>query len=349
MSTSPSAAVYVSRRSMILARMGDYVELSKPRIATLVLVVVAVSSYVGSWGPPAPWTLFHTLLGTALVAASASAFNQWIERSRDALMPRTADRPLPAGRLTAQQTVTFGIVSLSIGLVYLSSFVNLATALLGFLTWAVYVVVYTPMKARSSANTAIGAVAGALPVLMGWSAVEASFSLTSGPMSGGVRAAALFLIVYLWQFPHFMAIAWIYRQQYGSAGMQMLTVVDPTGRRAGLQAILGSLALLPISVLPVFQLAGRAYIAGAITLGLAYFAAAVLFCRRRNDKTALGLLRASLVYLPALLVLLIVSPQYERNDAEKWSVVSHELQPVVTADNGQLTTDTLPVTRHPDT
>jgi protoheme IX farnesyltransferase len=257
--------------------------------------------------------LFHTLLGTALVAASASAFNQWIERGRDALMPRTVDRPLPSGRLSSQQTVTFGIVTLAIGLVYLASCVNLATALLGLLTWLIYVVAYTPMKSRSSANTAVGAVAGALPVLIGWAAVDASFSLTSGPVPGGLRVAALFLIVYLWQFPHFMAIAWIYRQQYGAAGMQMLTVVDPTGRRAGLQAILGSLALLPVSVLPVFQLAGRAYIVGALTLGFAYLVAAVLFCRCRNDKTARGLLRASLVYLPALLVLLIVSPQYERH------------------------------------
>lgn len=312
MSTSSSTAVYVTRRSMILARLGDYLELSKPRIATLVLVVVAVSAYVGGWGPSAPWTLFHTLLGTALVAASASAFNQWIERGHDALMPRTSDRPLPAGRLSPQQTVAFGAVTLSVGLIYLSLFVNITTAVLGALTWATYVIAYTPMKSRSSANTAVGAVAGALPVLMGWAAVEASFSLTSGPMPGGLRVAALFLIVYLWQFPHFMAIAWIYRQQYGAAGMQMLTVVDPTGRRAGLQAILGSLALLPISVLPVLQVAGRAYIVGAITLGLAYLVASVLFCRRRNDKTARGLLKASLVYLPSLLVLLIVSPQYEQ-------------------------------------
>lgn len=312
MSTSTSA-VCISRRSVLLARASDYLELSKPRIATLVLVVVAVSAYVGSWGRLDPWMLFHALLGTALVAASASAFNQWIERRRDALMPRTADRPLPSGRLSAQETIAFGIATLALGMVYLTCFVNFATAVFGLLTWILYVVIYTPMKSHSSANTAVGAVAGALPVLMGWAAVDASFSLASGPVPGGVRVAALFLVVYLWQFPHFMAIAWIYRRQYGDAGMQMLTVVDPTGRRAGLQAVLGSLALLPVSVLPVMQLAGRAYIAGALTLGLVYLVAAAMFCWRRNDQTARGLLRASLVYLPVLLVLLIVSPHYNRN------------------------------------
>lgn len=344
-----TSTTYVSRLSILLSRAGDYLELSKPRIATLVLVVIAVSAYVGSWGRLDPWTLFHTLLGTALIAASSSAFNQWIERCRDALMPRTADRPLPAGRLSGQQTITFGIATLAMGVIYLTCFVNFTTALFGLLTWILYVAIYTPMKARSSANTAVGAVAGALPVLMGWSAVDASFSLATGPVPGGVRVAALFLVVYLWQFPHFMAIAWIYRRQYGDAGMQMLTVVDPTGRRAGLQALLGSLALLPISVLPVMQLAGRAYIAGAIALGVVYLAAAAVFCWRRNDQTARGLLRASLVYLPVLLVLLVVSPQYERNEDSHWSVVRGQSQQVVTTDNGPLTTDNSPDHQTPDT
>jgi protoheme IX farnesyltransferase len=286
--------------------------------------------------------LFHALVGTALIAASASAFNQLIERHRDALMDRTADRPLPSGRLTSQQTIAFGIFTLAAGLGYFSLIVNFTTALLGLLTWAAYVVVYTPMKVRSSANTAIGAVAGALPVLIGWSAVGASFSLTDGPLPGGLRVAALFLIVYLWQFPHFMAIAWIYRQQYGAAGMQMLTVVDPTGHRAGLQAILGSLALLPVSLLPVLQLAGRAYIVGAITLGAAYLIASALFCWRRNDRTARGLLRASLVYLPALLILLIVSPHYEQSNAGWLPVANRQLPPLIAADNQQ-------TIRHPGT
>ncbi|MCC7085101.1 MAG: protoheme IX farnesyltransferase [Pirellulales bacterium] len=348
MSIPMSTAVCTTSRSTIVTRLGDYLELCKPRIVTLLLVVVAVAAYVGGWGPPPPWTLFHSLVGTAMIAASASAFNQWIERHRDALMPRTADRPLPAGRLSGQQTIAFGAVALTFGVVYLGYFVNFATTLWGLITWLIYVTVYTPMKVRSPANTAVGAVAGALPVMIGWSAVEASFSLTAGPVSGGVRVAALFLIVYLWQFPHFMAIAWIYRRQYGAAGMQMLTVVDPTGRRAGLQAVLGSLALFPISVLPALQLAGRTYIVGAITLGAMYLVTAAMFSWQRSDHTARRLLRASLVYLPVLLVLLIVSPRTEQIDAGSLSAADKGLRPIATTDNEQLTLDRSPNHSTPD-
>ncbi len=154
-------------------------------------------------------------------------------------MQRTAERPLPAARLQSSEVISFGAASLIVGAVYLALLVNPLTALMGLLTWLLYVAVYTPLKSRTSANTAVGAVAGALPVLMGWSAVGAPFSFVGGPVSGGLLVAALFLIVYLWQFPHFMAIAWIYRRDYGAAGLRMLTVVDPTGRRAGAQAILG--------------------------------------------------------------------------------------------------------------
>jgi heme o synthase len=297
----------ISRREMLSARFAAYFELSKPRIAALVLVVVAVSALVGGWGTPQPWTVLHTLLGAALVAASASAFNQIIERRRDALMDRTADRPLPSGRLTVSDALCFGIATLVIGMFELTAWVNLVTAAVGLLIWILYVAAYTPLKARTSANTAVGAVAGALPVLMGWSAAEASFSF-AGPTAGGIRAAALFLIVYLWQFPHFMAIAWIYRRQYAAAGLQMLTVVDPTGRRAGAQAVLGALALVPISILPGLALTGPFYFVGAMTLGVAYLAAAAWFCWRRDDRSARTLLQISLLYLPALLVLLLLSP-----------------------------------------
>jgi protoheme IX farnesyltransferase len=308
MSVSTSTLVYASRREMLWARLAAYLELSKPRIASLVLVVVAVSAFAGHWGPPQPWIWFHTLLGTALIAASASTFNQLIERSRDARMDRTADRPLPSGRLQISQAVSFGMITLAIGLVELAALVNVMTALLGGLTWLLYVGLYTPLKAKTAANTAVGAVAGALPVLIGWAAVGASFSFTGGPLPDGMYVAALFLIVYLWQFPHFMAIAWIYRRQYAAAGFQMLTVVDPTGRRAGAQAVLGALALVPISLLPALQMPSRVYLAGAISLGIAYLVAAALFCWRRDQRSARFLLQTSLVYLPALLVLLVLSP-----------------------------------------
>jgi protoheme IX farnesyltransferase len=293
---------------MLWGRLAAYLELSKPRIASLVLVVVAVAAFAGHWGPPQPWIWFHTLLGTAMIAASASTFNQLIERSRDARMDRTAGRPLPSGRLQISQAVSFGIATLGVGLLELATLVNLLTALLGGLTWLSYVVLYTPLKAKTAANTTVGAVAGALPVLIGWAAVGASFSFTGGPLPDGMYVAALFLIVYLWQFPHFMAIAWIYRHQYAAAGLQMLTVVDPTGRRAGAQAVLGALALVPISLLPAMQMPSLVYMVGASLLGLAYLAAAALFCWRRDERAARLLLQTSLVYLPGLLILLVLSP-----------------------------------------
>ncbi len=308
MSATTSSIVYVSRREMLLARLAAYLDLSKPRIASLVLVVVAVSAFVADSEPIQPSLWLHMLVGTALVAASASTFNQLIEHSRDALMDRTADRPLPTGRLHWSQAISFGIGALTLGLAYLAMLVNPLTAFFGAITWILYVTVYTPLKAKTTANTAIGAVAGAMPVLIGWAAANGSFSFNGGPLSGGVRAAALFLIVYLWQFPHFMAIAWIYRHQYAAAGLQMLTVVDETGRRAGAQAVLGTLALVPISLLPALQASGLVYVAGAIVLGIAYLLAAAAFCWRRDDCSARRLLQISLVYLPTLLALLILSP-----------------------------------------
>lgn len=309
MSTSTTHSVgCVSRRAWIWSRIGDFCELSKPRIGTLVLIVVAVSAFVASGGMPEPWVLIHTLIATALIAASASTLNQVMERRTDALMQRTADRPLPAGRMPISQTISFGIATLVLGIGYFALFVNWLTAMLGLLTWVLYVVCYTPLKSRTSANTAVGAVAGALPVLIGWASADASFSLSGGPMPGGVRVAALFLILYLWQFPHFMAIAWIYRGQYAAAGLQMLTVVEPSGQRAGLQSLLAALALPPISVLPALYLPGAVtYVIGALTLGIVYLGASVWFCWRRDELTARTLLHASLIYLPALLVLLTMS------------------------------------------
>lgn len=311
MSISTSPMVAASRREMLLARAAAYCELSKPRIAALVLVVVAVSAFVGSSvalsEPAQPWIWVNTLIGTLLIATSAGAFNQAIERGRDALMERTIERPLPTGRLHLSEVVTFGFITLAAGFIYLFMLVNALTALLGALTWFSYVGIYTPLKSRTSANTAIGAVAGAMPVLIGWAAVGGSFSLADGPMSGGLRVGALFLIVYLWQFPHFMAIAWIYRQQYAAAGMKMLTVVEPTGRRAGAQAILAALALVPVSLLAGTDTLRISYVAGALMLGIAYFAASAWYCWRRDERSARTLLQVSLVYLPGLLALLVVS------------------------------------------
>jgi protoheme IX farnesyltransferase len=240
------------------------------------------------------------LVGTTFVAAGASALNQWLETAYDARMPRTADRPLPAGRITSRQALVFGVGTTVVGTAVLVLTVNLLTAALGFATWFLYVVVYTPMKRRTPLNTVVGAVAGAIPVLMGWAAVGAPFNLS---------AAALFMIVFLWQFPHFMAIAWIYRDDYARGGMQMATVVDPTGRRAAKQAFVSALVLIPISLLPaVVDSAGSIYFAWAALLGVAQLACTVWFLVDQNDRSARVLLRATLIYLPSLLLMLILGP-----------------------------------------
>jgi protoheme IX farnesyltransferase len=302
---SMPTASYAERRTAWAVRAACYWELTKPRIAALVLVTVAVAAFVGSWTRPDPLTLLHALLGTALIAASASALNQWVERRSDALMERTADRPLPAGRISAAEVLFVGIAAAVVAVLYLGAAVNWLTAMLGLLTWFLYVVVYTPMKAHTPANTVVGAVAGALPVLMGWTAVGAPLALSAG----GLKAATLFFIVYLWQFPHFMAIAWIYRNQYSAAGLQMLPVVDPTGRRAGVQAMVAAVALLPVSLLPVLdRMAGPVYIAGALLLSGIYLYYSIQFFLERSEDSARRLLRASLVYLPALLALFMLVP-----------------------------------------
>ena len=215
-------------------------------------------------------------------------------------MPRTAQRPLPGGRLSSAEVITFGTVTGVVGIIYLALLVNLLTAKLALLSWFLYVVVYTPMKVRSTLNTVVGAVAGAVPILMGWAAADGHF---------GLPAATLFLIVFLWQFPHFMAIAWIYRHQYAAAGMQMLPVVDPSGRRAGVQAIVAAMALIPISLLPaVVNFAGPMYFSWVLVLGVGQAACAAWFLCRRDDVSARVLLRASLVYLPTVLALMLLGP-----------------------------------------
>jgi len=307
MSTTTSSIVVLSRRDVVLARLAAYLELSKPRIAALVLVVVAVSAYLGAAQPHvSTWVV--TLAGTALIAASASAMNQVFERRSDALMDRTADRPLPSGRISPAEAIAFAAVTGIAGTVCLAALDSALTGLLGALTWFLYVAVYTPLKAKTTANTAIGAVAGAMPVFIGWAASGASFSLAGGPTAGGIRVTALFLIVYLWQFPHFMAIAWLYRRQYAAAGLRMLTVVEPTGARAGAQAVLGALALVPVSLLPLVGTPNLMALAGAVSLAVAYLLASAMFCWRRDESSARRLLQMSLVYLPGLLLLLVLSP-----------------------------------------
>jgi heme o synthase len=284
-------------------RIAAYVSLTKPRLVLLVLVTVAVGFLLGPRGSGSHATvssLLATLVGTALVAGGAGALNQWLERDRDARMRRTANRALPGGRLVPAEALVFGSLLALGGVALLLIGANLLAAGVALITFVLYVLAYTPLKTRTTLNTVIGAIPGALPPVIGWSAATGRL---------GVEAWALFLIVFLWQFPHFLAIAWIYRDDYQRAGFRMLTVGDTRGRMTGCQAVSYALALIPAGLLPaVVGLAGPIYFAGATLLGVLYLVAAVRFWLEASDRRARRLLRASFVYLPAILLLLLLNP-----------------------------------------
>ncbi len=288
------------RQSRFLTRLADYLELTKPRIVILELIVAAAAACLAMPRGIEPAVVLHALWGTALIAASASIANQWIERDIDRRMPRTAERPLPAGRVSSFEAIGLATIALIAGLAWLAINVNWLTAALGLASWILYAVVYTPLKTRTTYNTAVGAVAGAIPILMGWTATGAPITL---------RAVSLVGVLFLWQFPHFMAIAWLYRREYSAAGQRMLTVADPTGVRAGAQAVVGALALIPVSlILAILPPTGSplVYFAWAVSLGIAQLACAIQFALLRDDDSARRLLRASLLYLPAWLAMLLI-------------------------------------------
>lgn len=281
------------------SRAADYFALTKPRVAVLVLFTVAAGAFLAG-GPAAdPLLVFHAVVGTALVAAGASALNQLLERNSDALMRRTETRPLPAGRLQAGEVLAFGILLGVVGVAYLGlALGDLAAPLLAAFTFVAYVCVYTPLKRHSTANTLIGAVPGALPPVIGWVAVRGTFD---------AGAWTLFLIVFVWQVPHFLAIAWIYREDYGRAGLKMLPVADPKGILTARHMVLYCLTLVPASLIPVFLgSAGVIYLCGALLLGLWFLASAVEFARARGTTSARRVLKVSLGYLPGLFVLLLL-------------------------------------------
>jgi protoheme IX farnesyltransferase len=241
--------------------------------------------------------LFHTLLGTALVAGGSSAFNQYYERVTDGMMRRTRLRPLPDGRLQPADAAAFAWTMSVIGLMELWLGVNLAAAGVALIALVSYVAVYTPLKRRTPFATVMGAVPGALPPLIGWAAVRG----TLDPVSW-----ALFAIGFCWQMPHFLAIAWLYREDYARAGLRMLPVVEPDGRSTGRQAVVYATALLPISLAPTaFGLSGPTYFAAALALGTAFLALAVRFAARRSTSSARWLFLGSIAYLPLIWVLMI--------------------------------------------
>ena len=273
-------------------------ELVKLRLTTLVMLTTLVGFYLGERGPVNYGLLFHTLLGTALVACGAAALNQLLERELDAKMRRTEGRPLPSGRLQPDSVLIMGGLSAILGLLYLAWMVNLLTSVLGAVTLGSYLFVYTPLKRVTTLNTVIGAIPGALPPLMVWTASRDYID------AGGW---SLFAILFFWQLPHFMAIAWMYREDYARAGFRMLPVVDPEGVRTGRQTISHTLGLLAISLFPaVFGVVGTAYLIGALAASLWLLWHAIRFARDLSVARARKLFYASILYLPWLLGLMVL-------------------------------------------
>jgi protoheme IX farnesyltransferase len=294
-----TAVVCADAPPIARTRFADYVELTKPKIAVLVLFTVAIS-YVLAAGASLQWlSLLHTVVGTALVAAGASALNQYLERRSDGLMRRTENRPLPAARVTPLEVLLFGLALGAGGVAYLAVALQQPwAALVAAATFVSYVFIYTPLKRTTTLNTLVGAVPGALPPVIGWVAARGAL---------GPEVLVIFLVLFLWQVPHFLAIAWIYRDDYARAGLKMLPVADPHGTATGGSMVAYCLALLAVSVAPaVFGWAGGLYLVGAVLLGVGFLAFAAAFWRRRTITGARGVLRASLVYLPALLALLLL-------------------------------------------
>jgi protoheme IX farnesyltransferase len=273
-------------------------DLVKARLTFLVLLTTAVGFYLGWRGPLGLWSMFHTLLGTALVACGAAALNQLSEREHDARMRRTAERPLPSGRLQPETVLVLGGVSSALGLIYLAFLVNPLTSLLGAVTLGSYLFLYTPLKRVTWLNTAVGAIPGALPPLMGWTAAR-------GEITG--EGWALFGILFFWQIPHFLAIAWLYREEYEKAGFVMLPSVDPEGFRTGRQAVSHAMGLLIVSLTPfLFHLTGLFYLFGALLLGMLFLVCALRFSRNLTPRRARQLFFASIIYLPLLLGLMVL-------------------------------------------
>jgi protoheme IX farnesyltransferase len=277
--------------------MKDYLELTKPRITLLILTCTAVGYWFGCGGSFHWRILAHALLGTALLASGASALNQWYEVDSDAKMRRTRRRPLPAGRITRGNGLVFGLLLSAAGFADLWYGTNLLAAVLGLFTLLVYVLLYTPLKQRSTACTTVGSIAGATPPLIGYAAAGHGIDAS---------ALALFFILFIWQFPHFDAIAWIHRDDYARAGIRMLPVVDPDGESTARRVVTCSLLLIPISLVPLFLgMTGARYAAAAISggLGMVYFGARM--CHEGTSRGARALLLATVFYLPALLCVMV--------------------------------------------
>ena len=292
-----SEAVAVARPAFV-ATTRDYLELSKARIVLMVLITTAAGYLMAAHRIDVA-LLINTLVGTALVAAGTNALNQYVEREHDAKMRRTRLRPLPDGRITPRAALLFSAAIAVIGTLYLALAVNVLTAVLGAFTLTSYIFVYTPLKRISTICTLIGAIPGAIPPLMGWTAATNSLAL------GGWIA---FGILFLWQLPHFMAISWIYREDYGRAGFVMTSVRDGGGKATARQAVGWALLLVAVSVLPaVFRMNGIVYLAGVLAAGLLFVAASIAFYRERTNRAAMRLFMTSNIYLIVVMALLVLA------------------------------------------
>ena len=286
-------------RNALSGFIHDLIELVKARLTLLVLLTAAVGFYLGA-EEPINWTaLLHTVLGTAAAAAGAAALNQWWEYKLDALMHRTRSRPVPAGRMRPAEAVIIGGVLSIFGVFYLALVCNALSAALAAVTVIIYIFAYTPLKRVSTFNTALGAVPGALPPLVGWAAAR-------GTLNAG--AWMLFAILFFWQLPHFFAIAWMYRDDYARAGFQMIASDDPTGARSASQSVFFCMILFVIAGLPAFiRMATVFYLLAELILGAVFVAAAMRFLKTRARADARRLFITSIIYLPLLLGALVLS------------------------------------------
>src|SRR5437763_5418965 len=278
--------------------VADYWTLTKPEVNVLVLASTLAGFYLGSRGPLSCLRLAHTLLGTLLVASGTATLNQFLERKYDARMRRTASRPLPAGRLAPSWALGFGVLLSAAGALDLALAVNALSSLLALLTLGSYLAFYTPLKRRTPLCTLVGAFPGAMPPLIGWAAARGSL---------GREAWVLYAVLFLWQFPHFLGIAWMYREDYARAGYIMLPPKDVDGRFTGREIFAFTLLLLPVSLMPVLLgQAGVVYLVGATLVGLAFLLCGARLAHSRSNALARSLVLASVVYLPLLFVLMMV-------------------------------------------
>src|SRR5688572_16878103 len=296
---APDAAA--ASAAAVPSRWVDYYELTKPRMNFLVVITTMVGFYMAAHVGIDWLLLIHTLLGTALTAAGSAVLNQYVERDIDKLMPRTMDRPVPAGRVAPLEALLYGVALGSVGVVYLALMVNLLTALLGAVTLGTYVLLYTPMKRWTTLNTVVGAVPGAIPPMMGFTAAQGALS---------PEALAVFGILFFWQMPHFLAIAILYKDDYAKGGLKMLPVVDRDLSVTSRQILLYGVALIPATLAPVqLGMAGAMYFTCAVLLGCAFLSFGVSCATTRTRADARKLFFASIVYLPLLLAAMMLDKQ----------------------------------------